>query len=433
VSFRRLHSTREGIKRIVRMACKPQEISASRIYHSVKPLVPWLLLLTYFLFTIGYFLFPSYHDHYRYYAKAVALPGVLVLWDGLRAIRHHLVFKIAILYMVYMLVTAAWSTPFGLYRFGQMLTISFYLVTFFAVTHILRTHFRAGFHHMLRIAIAVAAIAAVASLIVFYQAHPFPTARAEGMGSLTNVNEYANVFGVFALLAMGYGLKAETKYTRALYTLAVLCFVGFIWFGQSRAAFASLFIALFLCSFAGEKHNKTRVAILTGCALVLLIGIFPHLLEMAWTRGVGLRPQIWQAMFVDIQQAPVFGQGLITPMNYMVEGVHFGIAHNAFLEALWHGGIVGLGLLLLLTGSALWYAHRLGRETGNFTVFAILVFCVLVMQTGVNGLISRPRDQWMVFWFPLALLVSYQTPVSRASASEAARKHETEECTSYPR
>jgi hypothetical protein len=199
-----------------------RKISASRLYQRVKPLVPWLLMVTYFVFTIGYFLFPTYHDHYRYYAKAVALPGILVLGDGLRETRYHPVFKIAILYMLYMLTTAAWSTPFEFYRFGQMLTISFYLLIFLAVTHVLRTRFPTGFHHMLRICIAVAAIAAVASLIAFYHTHRFPTVRAVGIGSLTNVNEYANVYGVFALLATGYGLKAERKHARVMYALAVL-------------------------------------------------------------------------------------------------------------------------------------------------------------------------------------------------------------------
>ena len=408
------------------------KISVSSIYQRVKLLVPWVLMFTYFLFTIGYFLFPDYNDHYRFYAKAVVIPGILVLGEGLRETRHHPVFKIAVVYMLYMLTTAIWSSPFELYRFGQMLTISFYLLTFFAVTHVLRTRFPTGFHHMLRIGIAVAAIAAVVSLIAFYQTHDFPTDRAEGLGSLTNVNEYANVFGIFALLATGYGLKAETKYARVLYTLAVLCFISFIWFGQSRTAFASLFAALFLLSFSGEKHNKTRVAILTACAMVLLIAIFPDLLEMAWTRGAGIRPLIWQAMLVDIRQAPFFGQGLITPMSYMVDGEDFGIGHNAFLEALWQGGIIGMGLLLLLTGSALWHAYRLGKETGNFTILAILVFCVLVMQTGVNSLIARPRDQWMLFWFPLALLISYQTPSRRLSDPDTGSEHETGENTALP-
>ena len=411
-----------------------QEIktSARRIYQRVKPPVLRVLLFTYFLFTIGYFLFPDYNVHYRFYAKAIAIPGVLVLWEGLKEIRHHPVFRIAIVYILYMLTTAAWSKPFDLYRFGQMLTISFYLLSFLAVTHVLRTRFPAGFPIMLRVCIAVAAIAAVAavaSLNTAYHIYGVSTARAENIGSLTNVNEYANVLGVFALLAAGYGLKTEMKFAQVLYVLTVFCFISLIWFGQSRTAFASLLAALILLSFMGEKHGKTWVAVLTACALLLLVIIFPSSMEMAWTRGAGIRPLIWQDMLVDIRQAPIIGQGLITPMNYIVEGEHFGIGHNAYLDTLWHGGIIGMGLLLVLTGSALWYAYRLGRETGNYTIFSILVFCVLVMQTGVNGLITRPRDQWMVFWFPLALLISFQTPSRKLSDQASKSEHEAGENT----
>ena len=335
--------------------------------------------------------------------------------------------------MLYMLATSTWSTPFELYRFGQMLTISFYLLTFIAVTHVLRTRFPAGFHYMLRISIAVAAIAAVASLVVFYQTHNFPVDRAEGLGSLTNVNEYANVFGVFALLAMGYGLKAERRYARRLVYIGRTLHHQFylVWSKPNRLRI--LVHGTLPLSFIGERHNKTRVAILTVCVLVLIIAIFPDLLEMAWTRGVGRRPLLWQAMLVDIRQAPFFGQGLITPMNYIVDGEHFGIGHNAYLDALWHGGIIGMGILMVLTGSALWYAYRLGKETGNPTIFAILVYCVLVMQTGVNGLITRPRDQWMVFWFPLALLISYQTPIRKLSNSVTDSAPDSRENTCHSR
>jgi hypothetical protein len=32
----------------------------------------------------------------------------------------------------------------------------------------------------------------------------------------------------------------------------------------------------------------------------------------------------------------------------------------------------------------------------------------------VDTLIERPRDQWMLFWFPLALLISYQSGPSNS-------------------
>lgn len=63
---------------------------------------------------------------------------------------------------------------------------------------------------------------------------------------------------------------------------------------------------------------------------------------------------------------------------------------------------------------ALWHAWRLGQEQRNYVVLAILIFTMGAMATGVDTLIARPIDQWMLFWFPLALLMSYQTIATHA-------------------
>jgi hypothetical protein len=46
----------------------------------------------------------------------------------------------------------------------------------------------------------------------------------------------------------------------------------------------------------------------------------------------------------------------------------------------------------------------------------MLLFVAATMMTGVDTLIERPRDQWMLAWFPLALIISYQ-PHSAAAPS----------------
>jgi hypothetical protein len=56
---------------------------------------------------------------------------------------------------------------------------------------------------------------------------------------------------------------------------------------------------------------------------------------------------------------------------------------------------------------ALRQAWLLGRIDGDYTVFCLLLFTACIMLTGVDTLIDRPRDQWLLFWLPLALLLSY--------------------------
>ena len=71
-------------------------------------------------------------------------------------------------------------------------------------------------------------------------------------------------------------------------------------------------------------------------------------------------------------------------------------------------GLLRLGVLLLVLLVAFRHALYLGRQQGDYTVLCMLIFVVCTMMTGVDALIDRPRDKWMLFWFPLGLLLSYE-------------------------
>lgn len=394
--------------------------SAETVQRAYK-IIAGLLFLSYSLFMIGYFILPDYNLQYKLYVSPLlflALPGIAILAAAFREIKDHPVFQLIIVYMLYMVASGLWSTPFELYRFGQKLALAGYILSFIILTHFLRSWYQVGFDRMLRFSVLVAAVAASVSMLVFYNDHPFPSARVSGLGSLTNINEFANIYGVYALLAMGYGLKAAFLRERALYLFLVIIFISFIWFGQSRTAFVSLFIALFFLAITGGRQEKFKLIVLLVSAVGVFGAIFPELVEQAWIRGEGLRPLIWQAYLKDAVQTPIFGQGIISEVSYDIEGYSFGIAHNSYIQVLWHGGAIGLGLFLLLIASACRQAWRLGKEQGDFVVLGMLLFTMCAMLTGVDTLVDRPRDQWMLFWFPLALLISYQATDRQASPTD---------------
>ncbi len=382
----------------------------------INKYIPGLLFVTYGVFTIGYFLFPGYSEHYRFYARAVFLPALFVILPSLREIARHPVFRLILVYLGYMIVTSLWSETFSFYDFGQRLTLSIYILGFISITHFLNDRYKAGFDRMLKFAVFVAAIAAIVSLVVWYRYHAFPLSRAEGIGSLTNVNEFSNVYGVFALLATGYLLTTSSVREKTLYIFAVVAFLCFIWFGQSRTAFSALFITLLFLIFhmAGQERIKPIVWLIAS--VVILTIFFPGQVENAWLRGIGLRPLIWEGVIAEIAEAPVFGHGLLSKMHIFVSGVDFQTAHNAFLHVLWKGGAIGLGLFIVLIGSAFRQAWLLGKERERFVTFSMLIFLAGIMLTGVDDVIVRPREQWMVFWFPLAWLISSQTIGARRNS-----------------
>lgn len=374
---------------------------------NLKRVFPFLLLFAYGIFMCGYFIFQDYSDHYRFFARYVFPLGLFVLAPGLKGLWQQPLFQILLAYLGYLLLSALWSDPLDWYRLGQKFTISVYLLSFIAITRYLVQWNPDLYQRLLQLCAVVAGVAALTSLILFYQAHSFPGERLEGTGSLTNINEFSNVYGIFALLAMGFALQTRRVAHKILFLAAIGVFLSVAWFGQSRTAFVSMIITLLALTILTLPEKKGWYTALLAVLVGTLVLLFPDPVEQALLRGQGLRPQIWAGIWEQAWSAPIAGHGLIAEVSVKAGSLAFATAHNAYLQAFWHGGIIGLSLFLLLLGCAALKAWSWGRQRQEFSVFCMLVFTACAMMTGVDTLIERPRDQWMLFWFPLALLFSY--------------------------
>jgi len=376
---------------------------------TLKRAFPFVLLCAYGLFTCGYFFLEDYSGHYRLFARFVFFLGLFVLVSGIRENYRHQLFQAIAVYIFYMLLSGFWATPMDWFRLGQKFTISVYIISFITIMYFLVQWNRDLFERMLQVCILIAAAAALISLVVFYRDNPFPGARMEGLGALSNVNEFSNVYGVFGLLAMGFALRTQSLGSKLLLFVAVAIFISYAWFGQSRTAFVSMIIALVTLAGLTRQRRSLFVAIVAAVLFgAILLLLFPDTSEQAFLRGMGLRPQIWAGAWSEAVLTPVFGHGLTSDVAVMVGKNVFETAHNAYLQAFWQGGVIGLGLLLLVLLVAFRYALAYGRQQGDYTVLCMLIFVVCTMMTGVDTLIDRPRDKWMLFWFPLGLLLSYE-------------------------
>ncbi len=375
---------------------------------NLKRAYPTLLLGAYTLFMCGYFFMAHYSDHYRLFGRFVFLIGLFVFLAGLRDNRRHPLLLAVAAYMLYLLASGFWSEPPDWYKLWQRATICLYLLGFFAITRYLAHHDSARFEWALRVCVGVAAVAAAVSMVTFYADHPFPGTRLEGIGSLTNVNEFAVVYGVYGLLALGFALDTDNGSLRLALFGAVAVFIAFAWFGQSRTTLAALAIALgTMAALTLERRRALAVTLglLAGLGAALAV-FFPDPVQGALERGAGLRPGIWSAVWREALEHPVAGHGLVTQLAVQSGGQTFENAHGAYLQVFWQGGVIGLALFLWLFAVGLAHAWQLGRREGNYSAFCILLFAALVMTTDLDTLIERPREQWMLFWFPLALVLA---------------------------
>ena len=235
-------------------------------FDTTKRAFPFLLLFAYGVFTCGYFFLDDYSSHYRLFARFVFFLGLLVFASGIRENHTHPLFQIIILYIVYFLLSGLWHVPTDWFRLGQKFTISIYILSFITITYFLVHWNRVLFERMLQLCILVAAAAALINLIVFYRDNAFPGTRLVGMGALTNVNEFTNVYGVFALLAMGFALRARLLSFRLIMFLAIAIFISYAWFGQSRTAFVSMTIVLLIQAGMTLERKRSFYASDSRCA-----------------------------------------------------------------------------------------------------------------------------------------------------------------------
>jgi O-antigen ligase len=374
---------------------------------------PFLLLAAYGVFLCSYFIFNDYSAPYQFYARVMFILSLFVVVGSIKEVWKHKLFQTIVAYILYLLLSGFWSDPLNWYRLGQKATIAVNLISFIAVTHFLVHWNRSFFERTLQACILFATFAAVISIVVFYSNNPFPATRLNPIGSLTNVNEFSNVYGIFALLAAFFVMRFPGRGLNWVFILSIGAFICVAWFGQSRTAFTALIIALLTLVSLMQKNKRllclAALAVLTG----LLFLAFPEVVDQLFERGPGLRPLIWAAVLDEAQSAPVFGHGLASTLSVGISGYTFETAHNAFLMLFWQGGAVGVMIFLLLLVVAFRHAWSLGQQQSDFSIFCILIFAVCTMMTGVDTIIERPRDQWMLFWFPLALLLSYQSGASR--------------------
>ena len=373
---------------------------------------PFLLLAAYGVFLCSYFIFSDYSKPYQFYARVMFILSLFVVVGSIREVWKHPLFQTIVAYILYLLLSGFWSDTLDWYRLGQKATVAVNLISFIAVTHFLVHWNRSLFERMLQACILFATFAAVISIVVFYSYNPFPATRLKPIGSLTNVNEFSNVYGIFALLAAFFVMRFPGRGLNWVFILSIAAFICVAWFGQSRTAFTALIIALLTLMCLMQKKNRLLCLGALAALAGLLLVAFPEVLDQVFQRGRGLRPAIWTAVWDEAKATPLFGHGLISTISVEVAGHVFETAHNALLQLLWQGGAVGVIIFLLLLVVAFHHAWSWGQQQGDFSIFCILIFAVCTMMTGVDTLIGRPRDQWMLFWFPLALLISYRSKPS---------------------
>jgi O-antigen ligase len=309
-----------------------------------------------------------------------------------------------------MLIASSWSATFAVPEFLATLRLALYILAFILLSAYALRKKPAVCAHVIELMCVAAALAAAISIPLWYAEHPFPASRIIGIGTLENSNPSAFVYGFFALLSCHLALRRGRLALRLLFLLCTLVLGGYVALTQSNTGILATVTAIaLLLLLRGTGTHRYRIGgiLITGGSLAFLawsVGI----LDRPMDSGLSQRIPIWQAVIAQIEQAPLVGNGYQKQLFPDAQGAPgaASYAHSALLASARDGGLVALALHLLILGTALVTAVRYFRQHNDPVYLAYLLFGFLCMLVDTDQLITRPRELWVIFWWPLAALVA---------------------------
>ena len=328
------------------------------------------------------------------------------IWQWNDVFRCPMVWPIAAL-LLYLPLSAFWSTPFDWRDLGSQLIralLTFTFVVAFAECQ-LRGKVQAGLGQVLG---AVGALVAVLTLVLFMVEAP-EDGRLNGLGQLDTPVVAALVFGAtFVFVVHGLFLTEH----RGWRVLGLVCLIPLgvaVAWSDSRNAWVSVSFGALVMVLAHVSPSRRQFAIwvmllaCVGLSVIYWVANTEELVGSLLPRGDSFRPLIWQATLDRVQETPWLGLGILTEDDVVTTKHTFAHPHNLYLSVLFQGGIVGLGLFV-------WLLLRTLRETWlNFNhpdaKLALGTLALALPSYLLDGheLLDKVSDTWFLIRMPVAL------------------------------
>jgi O-antigen ligase len=378
-------------------------------------------LLAYLVFVAGYFLTSNAVDHYKFLVGFLFIPGLLLLQRRFAALSHDGVLRLAAAYLLYLLTSALWAATPDYALLANHSMLAGLILFFVAITAFLSATEPKWFDIIIVCTVTIAAANALLSIVLWDDWQRFAVSRLVGLGTLREPNSAGAVYGFYALLAVAWGSRTESRSIRAILFAASMVLLGFLLLTQARAAAIACVLALTLLAALNRKHRPLAqllvflAAIVAALSVAAVSGNHSRLSSLTWD----IRLELWADVIQHIANAPLFGNGYLAGLEVYSETTklsHTNV-HNSYLAALRDGGVVGFALLAALLGAAVHRAVQAGRASGDYALLALLCFGLIYMLTSTDALITRPRELWVILWFPLGLLAGQRLAAGRQNSA----------------
>jgi len=373
--------------------------------------------IVYFLFLLGFFVFPSTHWHNNLFYGLILFPYLVTLQlKRIQLISRSNLWILSMALACYMCLTLLWAENADFKDYVYYLRRLVYLFVFLSLTIELVLRYPKFIDHLFVFLCWVAAITAIVSIFWFYSSHSFPIYRLMFLGDqVRNPIAGASVYGMAALVCCFYFLDKKKPHDW-IYTGLCVTILFSVALTQSRGPWLAL-LSTFPIGAILTRDKKLLATVLC----VILIGVIMFFFIEGF-KGSILRPgnvsyrlEIWEQTLKRIKEAPFFGKGISGERTFiMADGIKLNHSHNVYLGTTFNGGLMGLLLLFILQVLVLWEGFLCFIRENNFIYVALLLFAFICIATMNHGVINHPEALWLYFWLPLALLAAKRLSSDKA-------------------
>lgn len=226
-------------------------------------------------------------------------------------------------------------------------------------------------------------------------------------------------YGVFTALLCWLFVRFPLRlWQSAALIFGVAGILLYVLFTFSRGAWFSVAVSIFTLLVIYPNFKSRALLSLAGVSLIAILWFFWP--EIQAERGVGLsnRDQIWKNWLVHLPEFWLLGSGAGADLYYRFsngyEVIH---SHSLYLQLWYEYGVVGITLFVALLLSLLWKGWQCREQPLARLGIALLVFAMVAMVSDVYAIFHRPSPYWVIFWFPVGILLGVQKPNSVAQTT----------------
>ncbi len=307
----------------------PQAAGSTQVWTSffaqmnLARLKNFFLPVSYTLFLLGFFFFPSSTFHCNFFYVAVAFPFLISIFMkkvDLRSLFFNRIFLLSTIFLVYMFSTLFWADNCDLSDISRYGRRVLYVLIFLGVTiHLIRTY--PNFLHRLLVTLCwTAAIFAIGYIVFYYRQHPFPNARLSGFGQLENPIMASSVYGIVAIVCIYLFQQQRTVKMKLLYLGMLLVFLLYMLLAQSRGPLFACGVTILAWSLIGgfsykegdhsHRNNFLLLLLIISAAIAAMFILYPDFFKTHIFSRTSYRPEIYWQGILQASNAPFFGHGL---------------------------------------------------------------------------------------------------------------------------